>query len=326
MQITAGLLRCSQCAQWHVHPTAEARCPAWGCPWSTFNTSARNFSMSLPIKMLVSISTVTGFSVFGRTGQAGNPQISGLLLNPAGVGDDHRGPPLRGEEFQVRHGCRGTDHRQIFAEGEYRAQNLFSISQSSTFAGRWRVTSAYWRGVPFFLACLATGRSRIRVSIITFPTRWIFPGAIPSRCRFISQSAEGVKRSWESWSVTARLISSGMLRSKDRKPASTCPIGTRNLAQTKAAATVEFHSFRNRRTGWAEVSPQLPSSGSWCCISDIGRLHFTAIANPAPGPCDSPFVAAAYHQAAAGQISAALTDGSPYLAARIAGVFVLHSY
>ena len=38
---------------------------------------------------------------------------------------------------------------------------------------------------------------------------------------------------------------------------------------------------------WPVLSPQLANSGRACCIWDIGRLHFTAIANLAPGQCGS---------------------------------------
>jgi len=43
-------------------------------------------------------------------------------------------------------------------------------------------------------------------------------------------------------SVTMRLISSGIVRSKLRRPASTCATGICNLTAAKAAAIVEFTS------------------------------------------------------------------------------------
>src|ERR1039458_10058844 len=56
----------------------------------------------------------------------------------------------------------------------------------------------------------------MRVSIITLPTRKIFSFATPSRARFSSPSLDGVKSMSASWSVTRRLISSGMERSNER--------------------------------------------------------------------------------------------------------------
>src|SRR6266566_4984014 len=81
----------------------------------------------------------------GARCQAWNAQVGSLLLDTAGVGDDHRGTTLQGEEFQVGNrighadpigfqtklpdGLTCTrvqrkDHRQIFIEGKHRNQNL----------------------------------------------------------------------------------------------------------------------------------------------------------------------------------------------------------
>ena len=51
-----------------------------------------------------------------------------------------------------------------------------------------------------------------------------------------------MKSSSESWSATMRLISSGIVRSKLRSPASTWPIGMSSFEAVSAAATVEFTS------------------------------------------------------------------------------------
>jgi len=134
---------------------------------------------------------------------------------------------------------------------------LCRFALSSTFEGRCNVTRANRSGHPFLGKFLAAGKSCIRESIITFPTRWICSCGTPSAFRFKSPSSEGVNSRSDRRSVTIRLISSGMVRSKERSPASTWPTGTSNLAQTKAAATVELTSpytstrsgFRSRMTG-----------------------------------------------------------------------------
>ena len=62
-------------------------------------------------------------------------------------------------------------------------------------------------------------------------------GAIPSRSRFRLPSAEGVNNKSEIWSVRRRLISSGMLRSKERSPASTCPTGISSLTSCSCGSS-----------------------------------------------------------------------------------------
>jgi len=65
-------------------------------------------------------------------------------------------------------------------------------------------------------------RFAISASIITLPTHLILPVEMPSRWRFSLASIEGVSSRSAKASVTRRLISSGMVRSKLRNPASTC--------------------------------------------------------------------------------------------------------
>jgi hypothetical protein len=57
-----------------------------------------------------------------------------------------------------------------------------------------------------------------------------------------SASRDGVSSSSASRSVTRRLISSGMVRSPLRSPASTCAVRTPSFAATTLAASVEFTS------------------------------------------------------------------------------------
>ena len=78
-------------------------------------------------------------------------------------------------------------------------------------------------------------------SAITSPTRWTSPAAA-SRRRL--STAVGVEQSSRSlaWSVSTRLSSSGIERSNERMPASTCPTGMRSWAAASAPASVELVS------------------------------------------------------------------------------------
>ena len=106
-------------------------------------------------------------------------------------------------------------------------------SGPSTSAGRCSVTTRYSpRGRPCSSgAPYPSIRSRIAtsVSIIVLPTSWIPAAGQPSASRLSRASGEWMKRSCESWSATIRLISSGIVRSNERRPASTCPIGSEQL-------------------------------------------------------------------------------------------------
>ena len=65
--------------------------------------------------------------------------------------------------------------------------------------------------------------------------------ALPSRSRLSRASGEWMNSRSEIASVTSRLISSGMVRSKLRRPASTCPTGTPSFAATSAARERRVH-------------------------------------------------------------------------------------
>ncbi len=75
-----------------------------------------------------------------------------------------------------------------------------------------------------------------------FPTKKIRSGLTPSRRRFASASGDVVKQNLDRTSVTIRLISSGIARSKLLSPASTCATGTSAFAPTREQASVEFTS------------------------------------------------------------------------------------
>ena len=65
---------------------------------------------------------------------------------------------------------------------------------------------------------------------------------IPSVARLATAVGVGAKSQRERWSATTRLISSGMRRSKLRRPASTWATGTPSFEAASAPASVEFVS------------------------------------------------------------------------------------
>ena len=69
------------------------------------------------------------------------------------------------------------------------------------------------------------GFIRTSVSIIVLPTKKMRVESTPSRARLSVASGLCVKHQREIWSVRTRLISSGIVRSKLRSPASRCAIG-----------------------------------------------------------------------------------------------------
>ncbi len=86
------------------------------------------------------------------------------------------------------------------------------------------------------------GRHATSVSIITLPTRKTRSSATPSLRRLSTPLGSVTNSQSLSASVRMRLISSGIVRSKLRNPASTCATGTNSLAATRAQASVELTS------------------------------------------------------------------------------------
>ena len=88
------------------------------------------------------------------------------------------------------------------------------------------------------------------MSTITSPTTSIRPATRSAR-RFSAAASEEHSSSAEAWSVSTRLSSSGIARSNERMPASTCATGTLRLRGGQRA--------RQRRVGVAvdehEVGP-----------------------------------------------------------------------
>ena len=74
------------------------------------------------------------------------------------------------------------------------------------------------------------------------PTRVIRVAGMPSAMRFASASGDGVHNTSASTSVTSRLSSSGIRRSRLRSPASRCTVRMPSLVPTIAHAAVELTS------------------------------------------------------------------------------------
>ena len=211
---------------------------------------------------------VTGRSVFGRSVRHGMPQHGRLLLDAAAVGDHERRAADQGQELQVAERVDDLDaghvqeprspergpaprvqrqhdrqtHRRARAARPPAAPPPRVCPRSPVDAAS-RPRSA--RGPPGGLGP-APGRScpggpaRCR----SWDCRPGAPGppSTPSWARLSRPSGLVTNRRSESTSVTRRLISSGMVTSKLRRPASTCATGTSSLAHTSAAARVEFTS------------------------------------------------------------------------------------
>ncbi len=77
---------------------------------------------------------------------------------------------------------------------------------------------------------------------MTLPTKQTASGRIPSRVKLSRAARSVVYNRDETWSVSTRLISSGMLRSPLRSPASTCMTGMSFFTAVSAQAMVELTS------------------------------------------------------------------------------------
>ena len=74
------------------------------------------------------------------------------------------------------------------------------------------------------------------------PDKKIAESAVPSRCKCATPLGSVTKNQSEILSVTSRLISSGMVMSPLRSPASTCATGMFSFFATMEQASVEFTS------------------------------------------------------------------------------------
>ena len=125
-----------------------------------------------------------------------------------------------------RRACRSATRRAL---EHRRAQEL----GPSTSDGRCRVTSTYLRGSRPSCSATSSPRnarsSRQSVSIIVLPTKWMRSGRCLRAARFSTASSEWANRSRRTRPSTMRLISSGIERSKLRRPDSTCAYGDAEL-------------------------------------------------------------------------------------------------
>ena len=158
---------------------------------------------------------------------------------------EHAGTFTEAMRARVR-GCIGNMTGRSVATSARASRSTAKVLGSSTFEGRWSVTTTYfpsgkaWRfGAS---SSRAAGRAWTTESIITFPTNWIRSAGIPSARKFSEASRDGVKSMSESRSVIRRLISSGIDLSRLRRPASMCPTEMPSFAATSAAAAVELTS------------------------------------------------------------------------------------
>src|SRR5439155_516128 len=218
-------------------------------PASTSRAAETARAGSVPTSWFVPISTVTGRSVFSRSVRQGTPSaVVSSWMPPESVSTRRasairarkstypsgstsfspRGSNPAGSRARVR-GWMGNTTGIEAATCASAQSNPESAAGSSTFAGRCRVASAYplreSSSRSWIRLSRARGRAASRESIITFPTKCTRAGSIPSLRRFSSPSRDGVKSRSESRSVSTRLISSGMVQSRERSPASICPIG-----------------------------------------------------------------------------------------------------
>ena len=90
------------------------------------------------------------------------------------------------------------------------------------------------------------------MSIIGLPTKWILSAGCPRRPRWASASGlVANSRSASRVGDQTRLISSGMVRSKLRRPASTCASGMPQLGRDRASPPAWSSRRRRRRTSAA---------------------------------------------------------------------------
>ena len=94
------------------------------------------------------------------------------------------------------------------------------------------------------------------------------PAAMPSRSRLSAAARSVVYRTSAIWSVSTRLISSGISRSKLRSPASTCTTGMRFLTATRLHASVELTSPTTMTQDGAELVEHGLEAPH-----DLGRLY-----------------------------------------------------
>ena len=234
------------------------------------NASATTVSGRVPTTRLVPWLTVTGRSVFWRSVRHGTPSIVVSSWMPPESVSTRRARLIRATKSRYPSGGRQTSPRVApasVASAPSRARtrgwtgktigsrrpivrsapsSSSSTSGSSTLAGRCRVRTANGRPVRRSRSTIVEALQRIRdasrASAMTLPTKWIFSGAAPSRRRLARAPSSVMNRTSATASVSTRLISSGIVRSKLRRPASTWTTGMPSFTAVRVAASVEFTS------------------------------------------------------------------------------------
>ena len=151
---------------------------------------------------------------------------------------------------------------------------------SSTFCGRWSVSTTYCPACNPIASNTAGLRKRDRlassVSIITLPTKWIFCSLMPKFLRFWLATSLVVKNQSVNVSVTILLISSGIVRSQLRMPASTCATCVCSFLATIAQAIVEV------------TSPTTITKSAGCAISSFSNAIMICAVSSACVPPPQP--------------------------------------
>mmetsp|Transcript_28235 Transcript_28235/g.78980 ORF Transcript_28235/g.78980 Transcript_28235/m.78980 type:complete len:267 (+) Transcript_28235:1416-2216(+) len=116
----------------------------------------------------------------------------------------------------------------------------------STFSGRCIVTTRYPpRRTPKRArtsACPVLDKARWTESATVLPTTWTDLAAMPSPSRMSRCRCETANRYVAMWSIRVRLVSSGMRRSYERRPASTWAMGIWAWLAARAHANAVFVS------------------------------------------------------------------------------------
>ena len=202
--------------------------------------------------------------------QARHAERRGLLLDAARVGEHHarrrraaagsRGSRAAAMQRAARSGMRDRAARARAAvrgctgktSGSSRATSPSVSSKRPSVADRRRSTGRCSVSTPYRSASAAARAMRVgcraarqvasSVSIMTLPTKWMLLGRTPSRAGCRAPSGAVVNSRSLSASVTMRLISSGIVRSKLRSPASTWATRHAQLRRDQAQASVELTS------------------------------------------------------------------------------------
>ena len=201
-------------------------------------------------------STVSTHSVLGRSVTHGTPQPVRLLLQAARVGDDRLGAGDERQHLEVAERldrstfaasampCSSSTRRVRGCTGKTKCRPSALIA--STISAQPRRARCSPRGGSSgrctasrsgtSCRCAIGAKTRV-ASAITSPTTSRRPGT-PSLSSWCAERSSGQNSSAESRSTSIRFRSSGIVRSKLRRPASTCATGTSSPAACAPASVV----------------------------------------------------------------------------------------